>query len=335
VPDISVLIPMYNAQLTLATALDSLRRQTFSDWECVLCDDGSTDESAAIALAYAAKDRRFAVIKRDHAGLVTTLNAGLRVCRAPYVARLDADDACHRERLRVQYEYLEQHSELAGVGCGIRMFPRSGLSASRRQYEAWLNALATESDIARDRFVECPLAHPTWFIKREVLLAFGYRDMGWPEDYDLILRLLGAGQRLSTVQGRLLGWRESSTRLSRTNRNYDIESFTRCRAHFLATDWLANTPSYGLWGYGSTGRNLARALSLHGKKPAYIVELHPGRIGQRILGVPVVAPSTLATVRCPGDKLILSVSGLQQRSDARRFATGQGLVENVDFVCAA
>jgi glycosyltransferase involved in cell wall biosynthesis len=335
VPGISVLLPMYNAQTTLATALESLRRQRFSDWECVLCDDGSTDESAAIALAYAARDRRFTVIRCNHSGLVTTLNAGLRLCRAPYVARLDADDVCHRERLGAQYEYLEQHPELAGVGCGIRTFPRSGLSTSRRQYETWLNSLATEGDIARDRFVECPLAHPTWFIKREVFLAFGYRDMGWPEDYDLILRLLGAGQRLSIVQRRLLGWRESSTRFSRTNRGYDIESFTRCRAHFLAADWLANRPRYGLWGYGSTGRNLARALLLHGKKPAYIVELHPGRIGQRILGVPVVAPSGLASVRCPGDKLILSVAGLQQRSDARHFATAQGLVENEDFVCAA
>jgi hypothetical protein len=217
----------------------------------------------------------------------------------------------------------------------VRVFPRSSLGADRREYEAWLNTVATESDIVRDRFVECPLAHPTWFFKRDVLLEFGYRDMGWPEDYDLLLRVLGKGLRLSTVKRRLLSWRDSSSRLSRTAQTYDIESFTQCRAHFIAEDWLGNTARYGLWGYGRTGRTLARALANHGKKPAYVVELHPGRIGQRILGVPVVAPSSLASVRRPGDRVIVSVAGLQQRDDARRLASAQGLVEGVDFICAA
>ncbi len=334
-PVVSVLLPTYNAQATLAATLESLRRQTLANWECLLCDDGSTDDTVGIGRAHAANDARFVVIPREHTGLVATLNAGLPMCRAPYVARLDADDICRRERLEAQVRCLEQHPEFAGVGCSVRMFPRARLGASRKEYEAWLNALGTEWEITRDRFVECPLAHPTWFFKHKTLLDFGYRDMGWPEDYDLLLRLLGAGQRLSTVRRRLVCWRDSPTRLSRTSRAYDIESIMRCRAHFLASDWLRYMPRYGLWGYGGTGRDLARALAEHGKRPAYIVELHPGRIGQRILGVPVVAPSGLADVRGPGDRLIVSVAGLHQRAEARRLATGQGLVENVNFVCAA
>jgi glycosyltransferase involved in cell wall biosynthesis len=335
VPVVSVLLPTYNAHATLAATLESLRRQTLADWECLLCDDGSTDDTVCVGRAYAANDPRFVVIPREHAGLVATLNSGLPMCRAPYVARLDADDICHRERLEAQYGHLEQHPEFAGVGCAVRMFPRAWLSANRKEYETWLNSLGTEWEITRDRFVECPLAHPTWFFRRKTLLDFGYRDMGWAEDYDLLLRLLGAQCRLSTVRRRLVCWRDSPTRLSRTSRAYDVASFMRCRAHFLALDWLANAPRYGLWGYGSTGRELARALAEYAKRPAYIVELHPGRIGQRILGVPVVAPSGLASVRSPGDKIVVSVAGLHQRAEARVLATSQGLVENVDFVCAA
>jgi len=332
---VSVLLPTYNAQASLPKTLESLCRQTFTDWECVLCDDGSSDDTLAVARAFAASDARFAILELAHAGLVATLNAGLQRCCAPYVARLDADDLCHRQRLALQFAYLDSHPEFAGVGCGVRMFPRARLSPYRRDYETWLNALETESDITRDRFVECPLAHPTWFFRREVMLDWGYRDMGWPEDYDLLLRLLSGGHRLSTVPTRLLGWRDSPSRLSRTDRAYDIESFTRCRAHFLASNWLGPSTHYGLWGYGSTGRSLARALTSHAKHPAFIVELHPGRIGQRILGVPVVAPSDLGSVRSLGEKCIVCVAGLEQRREVRRLATSLGLVEDLDFVCAA
>lgn len=301
----------------------------------MLCDDGSTDETLAIACHYTALDARFRVIRREHSGLVAALNEGLRNCQASYVARLDADDICHRQRLGMQWDYMERHPECSGIGCSVRMFPRSGLTENRRAYEAWLNAFASESEILRERFVECPLAHPTWFFKREVLLAFGYDNRGWPEDYDLLLRLLGAGHRISTLPARLVSWRDSRTRLSRTDSRYAIDAFTRCRAHYIASQWLGSSSRYGLWGYGSTGKSLARALIEYGKRPAFIVELHPGRVGQKILGVPVIAPSQILRARNAGEKLVISVAGFRQRSEARRFALAQGLIECVDFVCAA
>lgn len=330
-----MLVPMYNAQATLVTALESLRRQSLTNWECVLCDDGSTDSTLAIAANYARDDSRFVVTHRAHGGLVSTLNWGMQQCGGVTIARFDADDIAHRDRLLTQHQFLLDHPEFVGVGCGVRIFPRSNLTEGRRGYETWLNSLATEWDIIRDRFVECPLAHPTWLLKREVLLAHGYRDQQWPEDYDLILRLLGAGCRLSTVGRRLLFWRDCPSRLSRTDSAYGLESFTRCRAHFLASDWLSGKEAYGLWGYGSTGRNLARAMVPYGKYPAYIVELHPRRIGQRIMGAPVIAPEGLANLRQPGDRLIISVAGQKQRNDARAIAKSLNLIENVDFICAA
>jgi glycosyltransferase involved in cell wall biosynthesis len=335
VPAVSILVPAFNAEATLPAALESLRRQTLLDWECLLCDDGSTDATLAVAEAYARADSRFIVVHQPHAGLVLTLNHGLQKCRAAYIARFDADDIAHRERLAAQFRFMTEHPEIAGVGCGVRMFPRAILTEGRRNYETWLNRLANDSDISRDRFIECPLAHPTWFMKRDTLLDFGYRERPWPEDYDLILRVLGAGHRLSTLPRRLMLWRESASRLSRSDRRYTIERFTECRAQFLATDWLSGAERYGLWGYGSTGRSLARALASHGKHPAYIVELHPGRIGQKIMGVPVVHPSDVPALRQPGSKLIISVAGLLQRLQARKLALSIVLCDGVDFVCAA
>lgn len=334
-PEVSVLLPAFNAATTLAVALESLRRQSLSDWECIACDDGSTDGSRIILERYARMDSRFKVLSAPHLGLVAALNRGLAHCSGRFVARFDADDVMHRDRLKLQLGMMSERPELAGVGCSVRIFPRSGLPDGRRAYERWLNGLVDEERIVRDRFVECPLAHPTLFLKKDVLAQLEYRAMHWPEDYDLILRLLGAGFRLSTVPRRLLLWRDGSSRLSRTAAEYALDQFTRCRAHFLAEDWIGERDSYVLWGYGRTGKQLASALAQLGKRPSTIVEVHPRRIGQRILNVPVIAASELSRLEPRRERIIVSVAGEKPRSDARQFAAACGLMEGRDFVCAA
>lgn len=334
-PEISVLVPTYNAEATVLLALASVRRQTHLDWECLICDDGSTDRTLQLVEQCARDEPRIRLLPGAHRGIVASLNRGIEDCRGSYVARFDADDLMHRERLQRQLCAMQDRPELSGVGCGVRMFPRSVLTDGRRSYETWINGLADERAVFHDRFVECPLVHPTLFVRTEVLRALQYRDMGWPEDYDLILRLLGTGHRLSTVQRRLVSWRDQPTRLSRTSDVYSQARFTECKAHFLAKDWLGDSERYVLWGYGSTGRMLARALLGHGKRPSCIVEVHPGRIGQRILSAPVIAASQLSRLQPRATHIIISVAGAKPRTDARRLAAAQGLLEGTDYVCAA
>jgi glycosyltransferase involved in cell wall biosynthesis len=304
-----------------------------ADWECVLINDGSTDTGPAVATRFAAADARIRVITTAHQGLVAALNAGLAQCRGRYVARMDADDLMHRERLREQLEGLEQDSSLSALGCHVRVFPRSALTEGARAYERWLNGIRSADCVRRDAFVECPLVHPSWMIRREVLTRVGYRDRGWPEDYDLLLRLLGDGLRIGVLPRRRLCWRDRPERLWRTAREYGQDRFTDCKAFHLANTLLAETDQYILWGYGSTGRALRRALGRLGKRPAYIVELHPGRLGNLIHGAPVIPPDRLRDVgRAP---LLVSVAGAPQRQLIRTALAEMGFVETADYVCAA
>ena len=100
-----------------------------------------------------------------------------------------------------------------------------------------------------DAFIECPIAHPTLMIRRNLLTTLGYRDCGWPEDYDLILRLLADGHELGVVPKRLVAWRDGPERLSRTSETYSVERFTACKAAHLAESFLASSNDYALWGY--------------------------------------------------------------------------------------
>jgi cellulose synthase/poly-beta-1,6-N-acetylglucosamine synthase-like glycosyltransferase len=328
-----VLLPVFNGEATLAACLRSIARQTEPDWECVLVDDGSSDGSLACARRFAATDRRFRVVGSRRAGLVETLNAGLARCRGRFVARMDADDLMHRARLREQVAALEAHPDLAAVGCHVRLFPRGALAQGMRAYERWLRSIDSPRRVREEAFVECPLAHPTLMVRREVLQALRYRQCGWPEDYDLVLRLLEGGEHLSVVPRRLLCWRHGPDRLSHTSPVYSIASFTACKACFLARGFLSARESYVLWGYGATGKALRAALCEHGKRPSAIVELHPGRIGTEIHGAPVIHPEELESR--PLQPLVVSVAGAAARGEIRSALTALGYRELRDFVCAA
>jgi glycosyltransferase involved in cell wall biosynthesis len=336
---VSVLVPVFNAASTLPVALASIRRQRGVQLECVLVDDGSTDGSAAVLRRCAALDSRMQVHSIEHRGIVAALQYGLERCRGEYVARMNADDIMHSQRLAAQLALLEAQPQLVGAGCHVRLFPRTrGAGANRREYELWLNSLRDARAVARDCFIECPLAHPTWMLRRSVFQAFGYRDRGWPEDYDLLLRLLGSGHALGVVPRRLLLWRDTPGRLSRRTEIYADSRFVAAKAHYLAHSWLAQHPRYVLWGYGETGRALCRALQPHDRHPHAIVEVHPGRLGQRIHGAPVVGPEQLLEARRGPEgtlPIVVSVARSAARAQVRAALGRLGLREQQDFVCAA
>jgi len=332
-PAISVLIPAYDAAHTLVLALQSVQRQSERDWECVVVDDGSADRTPEIVEAFARRDARVRLVARAHGGIVAALRAGIAECRAPLIARFDADDLMARRRLELQRVALQQNPHLAAVGCHVRLFPRATLREGRQSYERWLGSMNTPELVQRDAFVECPVAHPTLMIRRSVLLDFDYRDRPWPEDYDLVLRLLQSGEQIGVVPRRLLHWRDSATRLSRSSERYSLAAFVECKAAFLADGFLAACDRYLLWGFGDTGKALSNALARRGKHPEAIIELHPGRLGQLIRGVPVVAPSALPGL--PSRPLIVSVSGLGPRTEIRQALSAMGFSELRDYVCAA
>jgi hypothetical protein len=202
-----------------------------------------------------------------------------------------------------------------------------------KSYEAWLASIRDAEDVQRVAFVECPLAHPTLLLRRARLAELGYRDVGWPEDYDLVLRLLESGSALGTVPERLLHWRDGLGRLSRSSARYSIAAFIECKARFLARGFLRDSERYFLWGYGDTGKALADALARNGKQPSAIIELHPGRLGQLIRGVRVVPPEKLPDL--PRQPLLVSVAGLTPRSEIRAALAGMSFRETRDYVCCA
>ena len=139
--------------------------------------------------------------------------------------------------------------------------------------------------------------------------------------------------RFAKVDRVLLTWLDHPGRHSRTHERYSPDAFLRCKAHHLARGPLRHSAEYLLWGYGETGKALRRALLAHDKRPAYVLELHPRRLGERIHGAPVVRPERLPAL--PLLPLVVSVAGAFAREEIRAQLAQMGRREGVDYVVAA
>lgn len=332
-PRVSVVVPVRDEEAFLREALESLSAQTFSDFEAIVVDDGSTDASAAVAARHARGDRRFRVVRTAPAGVVAAMARGRADARASLVARMDADDVVLPERLEAQVEALETEG-LAACGVGVEYFPPGAVRDGARRYERWINGLTTIEAAARDVFVECVLPSPALLVRREALdAAGGYRDCGWPEDYDLVLRLWARGGRFRNVARVLLHWREHPERLSRTDAAYSLDAFVRCKVHHLRATLLAQFDGVVIWGAGPVGKSFARELAAQSVRVRAFVDVDPRKIGKIVHGVSVVSVEDAARF---GDAFAVgAVAREEARARIREMVAAQGRRDGVDFVAVA
>jgi glycosyltransferase involved in cell wall biosynthesis len=321
---VSVLVPVRDGEAYLDEALGSLAAQTHEHLEVIVVDDGSRDASGDIAREWACRDPRFRVVRQEPQGFVAASQRACAEARGGYVAAMGGDDVARPRRLELQLAALREEG-LDACGGGVAYFP--DVTDGLRRYERWLNSLTTVERARHDLFVECPIGHPTLFARAG---AISYRQVGWPEDYDLVLRLWAAGGRFRNVAEVVLDWRDHPTRLARTDERYSLTAFARCRVHYLRMHVLRGRPAV-VWGSGPVGKLHARVLVEAGVAVTAFVDVDARKIGRTIYGIPVLAHGD-----GPRDGVVLgAVAGESARVRLRELAREQGRVEGDDFVVVA
>lgn len=210
-PALSVIMSVYNGAAHLYPCVQSVLQQRFSDFEFLILNDGSTDETGEILRRMAATDSRIRLIERENRGLVASLNELIAVAKAPILARMDSDDVAMPERFARQMAYLSAHPEIGILGSNTHDLDEHGLIIGAT------DNYPLEPAAARDALSEGPpVCHPSVMMRTDVLRKLGgYRAaFRHAEDYDLWLRA-SLHTKIANLPDRLLLYRRSSQQISR------------------------------------------------------------------------------------------------------------------------
>lgn len=207
-PEVSVILPAYNCGRFLKEAVESVLHQTFSNFELIILNDGSTDDTETII--HLIKDKRIVYVKNDeNKGLVYTLNRGIDLARGGYIARMDGDDICLPERFENQKTYLDQNKNTAAVASTIVFINENGTKTGEWKID---QHTISNDQIRKIMPYENCIAHPSVMIRSEILKVFQYKPCQKNiEDYDLWLRMLNRGLYISKIDKPLLLYRIHQT----------------------------------------------------------------------------------------------------------------------------
>ena len=318
-PEVSVILPVFNGARTISRAVGSILDQSLEDIELIVLDDGSTDETAAIVESLT--DSRLKLIRCGHRRVASAANAATTFASASFIARMDADDFAYPTRLERQLQLIHQQA-LDVVGCQVRILDESRqVVPSMRRYERWINQETIDRDqISALRFVEFPLVNPTILAKRNYF-ELEFRHGEFPEDYDLMLRAAEQGLRFGKVAEVLLDWIDGPDRLTRSDSRYSSDAFARCRR-------MRQVKSVDLWGVGQAGKPWLRWLRDRGITVRHGYDVSHRKVNATIHGVLIRHPSQL--VPSDGTPLIIAVGAEHARQQILPRIRSRGYVSGRD-----
>lgn len=224
-PKVTVLMPVYNGEKYLLEAIDSILNQTFTDFEFLIINDGSTDGSREIIESFS--DHRIVLVNQENIGLTNSLNKGIDMAIGEYIARMDCDDISLPLRLEKQVGFMDAHPEIGVCGSWILVF--SGKSRHVQRYPT------TSDEIKCFMFYNTGVAHPSVMIRREVFLKNGlYYDSSFAhaQDYELWIRAFHY-TNFANIPKVLLHYRISPTSVSIVFAESQMESASRVRERQL------------------------------------------------------------------------------------------------------
>lgn len=201
-----------NGSNDLSKSIGSILRQTFEDWEFIICDDGSTDETLRLLYSIQKEDKRIIVLHNETSrGLAYSLNKCIEVAKSNILARQDADDSSEPQRLEKQYKFILSHPEYAIVGtCWYNVF--SDGSRAKNPVK--------EMPSAMDQVKGGLYMHPSWMMRKEQIEKVGYYTVNKhtirSQDYHLVMKVLGAGMKLYNMQEYLYNYTADENTMKRS-----------------------------------------------------------------------------------------------------------------------
>lgn len=328
-PLISILTPFKNTEEFLPECLDSILNQSYSNWELLIVDDCSSDNSFLIVESYARKDFRIKLIKNNGNGIIDALQLAFKHSRGAYITRMDSDDIMTPDKLEVLLNHLlEKGRQHVAIGL-VKYFSDEGISDGYSRYERWLNELTMKGENYSDIYKECVIPSPCWMIHKEDLLECdAFNPNRYPEDYDLTFRFYKNNMKCIPCVKVLHHWRDYATRTSRTHEHYAQNYFLDIKLHyFLDLDHDKNR-TLTVWGAGFKGKRIAKLLKEKGVPFIWICN-NPKKIGKHIYNLELYSFNYLNELKNP--QSIVTVANERAQERIRQFFETQHMNSMFDY----
>ncbi|WP_136481387.1 glycosyltransferase family 2 protein [Cognatitamlana onchidii] len=332
-PLISILIPFKNTESFLKECLDSVLKQTYSNWELIIIDDGSTDASYSIVKTYAKQDSRIKLLKNPGKGIIEALRYAFSKSGGALITRMDSDDIMQPKKLEVlSTSLLNSGKRHVAIGM-VNYFSETGIKAGYKSYETWLNQLTKTGANYSEIYKECVIPSPCWMVYREDLIACNaFNPNRYPEDYDLAFRFYKHQYKCLPCNEVLHDWRDYNTRTSRTHEHYAENHFIGIKLHYFLELDFNKTKTLVIWGAGKKGKKVAKILIDKGIDFEWICD-NPKKIGKDIYGV-VLKPFDFLK-KIENAQSIITVANKGDQNDILHYMTSLDLkpIEDYVFFC--
>ena len=326
---ISVLMPFKNTAQFLEESIESVIKQTYSNWELLAVDDHSSDRSLSLVRDYASKELRIKVLSNNGQGIIPALRTAFSQSSGTLVTRMDSDDIMMPNKL----EYMAKSLQKVGPGHlaigQVSYFSATGISDGYARYEKWLNSLTANGTNYQEIYKECVVPSPCWMTFRSDLEKIGaFNPDRYPEDYDLVFRFYQSGLKCLPCDQVLHRWRDYAYRTSRTSEHYAQNYFLDIKVHyFLELDYNSTRP-LTLWGAGNKGKTIAKLLKQRGIDFFWLCD-NPKKIGKKIYGIELLPYPILKST--PNPQSIISVANSEAQSSIRNYLGHLGMTPMVDY----
>ncbi|GAA4885499.1 glycosyltransferase [Flaviramulus aquimarinus] len=329
-PLISILIPFKNTTAFISNCLLSIQNQTYTNWELLIIDDASTDNSYTIVKQFAEHDNRIKLIKNSGNGIIDALQLAFSKSKGEFITRMDSDDIMYPKKLEVlSTNLLKFGKQHIAIGL-VNYFSEEGIKEGYKSYEIWLNELTKSGNNYSEIYKECVIPSPCWMIHREDLMTCNaFNPDRYPEDYDLAFRFYKHQFKCIPCDTVLHDWRDYSYRTSRTHVNYAKNHFIDLKLHyFLELDYNPNK-TLVVWGAGNKGKSIAKALIKRDIPFEWICD-NPNKIGRDIYGNILKPFSYLKTLKNP--QSIITVANKNSQKEIKSYVNKLEMKAIDDYV---
>ena len=316
-PLISILTPFKNTGEFLPECLDSIVAQTYTNWELLIVDDNSIDNSFEIVSTYQKKDNRIKLLSNPGQGIIEALKHAYSKSSGELITRMDSDDIMHENKLEILYKNLADKGR-GHIAIGlVKYFSDEGISEGYAKYETWINNLTRKGTSYSEIYKECVIPSPCWMVYREDLdKCLAFITNLYPEDYDLTFRMYANDFKCIPCDRIIHYWRDYSTRTSRTHIHYAQNYFLDIKIkYFLELEYDQKRPLV-IWGAGFKGKTIAKSL-IDSDVPFYWICDNPNKLGKKIYGQKMYHFDYLKELNNP--QSIITVANIEAQNQIRTY----------------